>query len=38
VGKRGTPPEVHASPYIPMLRENNARQGFIEDADFDRLF
>ena len=33
-GKQCTPPRVFAVPHIPMFRENNARQGFIEQADF----
>ena len=37
LGKQGTPPKVHAVPYIPMLKEDNARRGFVEDADFARL-
>lgn len=28
---------VRVVPWIPMLKEDNARQGFLEDADFDRL-
>ncbi|MFZ1919809.1 MAG: tyrosine-type recombinase/integrase [Terriglobales bacterium] len=36
-GMRKTPPVVTAVPYIPMLTENNARRGFVEDADFARL-
>lgn len=28
---------VKVVPWIPMLKEDNTRQGFIEDAQFDRL-
>ena len=37
LGKQGTPPKVHSVPYIPMLKEDNVRSGFVEDADFSRL-
>jgi hypothetical protein len=37
LGLRTSPPRVRAAPYIAMLEENNARTGFVEDADFDRL-
>ena len=36
-GKRSTPSRVFTVPYIQMFRENNARQGFVEDADFSRM-
>ncbi len=36
-GKRSTPPKVFSVPYIQMFRENNARQGFIEEAEFARM-
>lgn len=36
-GKRSTPPKVRNVPYIQMLRENNARKGFVEDADYGKL-
>src|SRR5262249_42695456 len=29
--------KLAAKPYIPMLEENNARQGFLEHADFVKL-
>jgi integrase len=34
---RSTPPKVKQVPYIPMFPEDNARQGFVEHGDFDRL-
>jgi integrase len=37
LGRRSTPPKVRVVPYIPMLNEDNARRGFVEDADFERL-
>jgi integrase len=36
-GKRCTPPKVFSVPYIQMFRENNARQGFIEETAFGRM-
>jgi integrase len=36
-GKRSTPPKVFSVPYIQMFRENNARQGFIEETEFARM-
>jgi integrase len=34
---QSTPPKVQRVPHIPMLREDNARQGFVEQAEFDRM-
>ena len=34
---QSTPPKVLRIPVIPMLKENNVRQGFVEDAEFSRL-
>jgi hypothetical protein len=37
LGKRATPPKVRATPHIELFQEHNARQGFVEDADYRRL-
>jgi integrase len=37
LGCESTPPRVLRVPFIPMLTENNVRQGFVEDADFAKL-
>ena len=34
---KATPPKVGRVPYIPMLQENNARQGFFEYAEFEKV-
>jgi integrase len=34
---QSTPPRVSRVPHIPLLKENNTRTGFVEDAEFDRL-
>ena len=36
-GKQCTPPLVHNVPHFGLAKENNARQGFIEDHQFDRM-
>lgn len=37
LGRKATPPKVQRVPYIPMLKENNVRKGFFEDADYQAL-
>ncbi|MGH9544788.1 MAG: tyrosine-type recombinase/integrase [Terriglobales bacterium] len=37
LGFQSTPPKVPRVPHIPLLRENNVRRGFVEEADFERL-
>ena len=37
LGRRSTPPKVRVVPYIHMLKEDNVRLTFVEDADFSRL-
>ncbi|MEE9538227.1 MAG: tyrosine-type recombinase/integrase, partial [candidate division NC10 bacterium] len=34
---KATPPRVSRVPYIPTLQENNARQGFFEYGDFEKV-
>lgn len=34
---REDPPLVHRAPYIPKLEEDNARQGFLEREQFEKL-
>lgn len=34
---KSTPPKVKQVPYIPMLREDNARTGFVDDTGFQQL-
>ena len=34
IGAKQTPPVVDRVPYIPLLKENNARQGFFEHGEF----
>jgi integrase len=36
-GRQDTPPKVRTVPYIPMLKEDNVRKGFVEDAQFEQL-
>jgi integrase len=36
-GRQDTPPKVRTVPYIPMLKEDNVRKGFVEDAAFAQL-
>jgi integrase len=37
LGLQQTPPKVDRVPHIPMLKENNVRQGFFEHGDFIAL-
>ncbi len=37
LGAKQTPPKVDRVPHIPMLAEDNARQGFFEYGDFIAL-
>jgi len=37
LGRREEPPLVHKVPYIPMLEEDNVRQGFIEEPQYRLL-
>jgi integrase len=37
IARRSTPPKVVSPPYIPMLKEDNVRKGFVEPADYDKL-
>jgi len=34
IGVKQTPPKVDRVPFIPMLKENNVRQGFFEHGEF----
>jgi len=34
LAKNSTPPKAHQVPYISLLRENNAREGFIDREDY----
>jgi integrase len=37
LGRQCTPPKIRVVPYIPLLKEDNVRRGFVEDADFSKL-
>jgi integrase len=37
LGRQSTPPKVRVVPFIPMLKEDNVRSGFVEDGEFSRL-
>lgn len=37
LGRKQTPPKVHIVPYFPMAKEDNARQGFMEDGEYAAL-
>ena len=37
LGRKSTPPKVVVVPAFPHLAENNVRQGFLEDGQYDKL-
>jgi integrase len=37
LGHEATPPKIFFIPHFPKLAENNVRQGFLEDAQYQRL-
>lgn len=37
LGQRSTPPEVYRTPAFSRLAENNIRQGFLEDAQYEKV-
>jgi len=37
LGRKQTPPKVNITPYFPIVRESNARQGFLSDDQYTRL-
>jgi integrase len=37
LGQQSTPPKVFFRPHIPMLEENNVREGFFEEEQIDAL-
>jgi hypothetical protein len=37
LGRRCTPPKVDSIPYFPMVKEENARQGFLTDQQYAKL-
>jgi len=37
LGRKCTPPKVNALPYFPMVKEQNARQGFLTDEQYAKL-
>jgi integrase len=37
LGRKATPPKVMFVPAFPRLAENNIRQGFLEDAQYEKL-
>ena len=37
LAEQETPPRVHSVPHIPMLKEDNVREGFFEYEEFDEL-
>jgi integrase len=37
LGHEATPPKIFYIPHFPTLAENNVRQGFLEDAQYQKL-
>ena len=37
LARKATPPKVNRVPVFSMLREDNARKGFLEDQDYEKL-
>jgi len=37
LGRKCTPPKVYSIPYFPMVKEENARQGFLTDQQYAKL-
>jgi hypothetical protein len=37
LGYEATPPKVFRVPTFPMLQEDNTREGFLKDEDYDKL-
>ncbi len=37
LGYEATPPKVYRVPTFPMLQEDNTREGFLKDEDYDKL-
>ena len=37
LARRSTPPKMKVVPYIPMMKENNTRTGFLTDEEYSKL-
>jgi len=37
LARRATPPKITLAPYFPMVKPHNARKGFLEPGDYERL-